>query len=299
MFTTNETDVGITGIAVRPKTDEIKFPLAVGKIIVDLSSIKPAEMKEFVKNIVLSEAIFPYIMCFRVGLNFMMIYSPTINIISHNITNEEESISNGGKIFLDTKFFTDGLEMKEAIKNITMQGVKYFSVHASSGTKMMKTAKETADEEFEKYLIRFGKISDDDKKRYIDKRKPVVLAETIPMFMQNGDLMRVYKSSRTDLFKNFVAMAKEAGMDGIICAEEDLASYHSRKIPPDKLIKVVLTTFSNINSAIKKGATAVILGGEITNPLKGTVLEALEKAAKEIDDFLKPKEKHYRIAGQN
>lgn len=267
---------------VRPQKDEIKYPLATGKIIIDLFRMKPIEIKDFVKEIMAAKHIAPYIMCFRIGISFLMICSPVISAIQNS----------GGRVFADLKFYHSPDEIIAVIKALARYYVKYFSVHAVSGKEIISLVKKTAQEQFEDQLNLFGKIDDKERQELIKQRKPVILAETILPSMDSDDLMKIYKSSATELFPVLVAAARDTGMDGMICSDYNLANFRTKRRNSDGLMIIVPANQKTVSSAVKRNIAAVIIGNDIIKPPEGvSYLEAIEGIAEKIHAALSVQKK--------
>ena len=107
------------------------------------------------------------------------------------------------KIFLDLKLYDIPNTMADAAESIMGLGVDMFNVHASAGSRAMKTVMERL-------------------KKY-DKR-PIVLAVTALTSFNEDEFKAVYEKDIAIKADQFAKDAQEAGLDGVVCSAFESAS---------------------------------------------------------------------------
>ena len=103
----------------------------------------------------------------------------------------------GYNIFLDLKLYDIPNTMADAAEEIAKLGVNMFNVHASAGSKAMKTV-----------MQRLKKF----------EKRPLVLAVTALTSFSNEEFKKIYGDSIENKAKEFAKLSFEAGLDGVVCS---------------------------------------------------------------------------------
>ncbi len=101
------------------------------------------------------------------------------------------------KIFLDLKLYDIPNTMADAAESIMELGVDMFNVHASAGTKAMKTVMQR----LEKY-----------------ENRPLVLAVTALTSFNEDDFKSIYNQDIASKADQFAKDAYDSGLDGVVCS---------------------------------------------------------------------------------
>ncbi|MEA1961453.1 MAG: orotidine-5'-phosphate decarboxylase [Bacillota bacterium] len=115
----------------------------------------------------------------------------------------------GGKVFVDLKFHDIPNTVGAAGRVMTRLGAFMFNVHAAGGKEMMMKASEEVKKEA----------------GLLGVTPPKMLAVTVLTSISQQQLqeeMYVSDLSVGDLVKNWALMAKEAGMDGVVCSPQEI-----------------------------------------------------------------------------
>ena len=103
----------------------------------------------------------------------------------------------GYNIFLDLKLYDIPNTMADAAEEIAKLGVDMFNVHASAGSKALKTVMQR----LEKY-----------------EKRPLVLAVTALTSFTDEEFKKIYGKSIDEKAKEFAKLSYEAGLDGVVCS---------------------------------------------------------------------------------
>jgi len=116
----------------------------------------------------------------------------------------------GGKVFLDLKFHDIPNTVARAAEAATKLGVSMFNVHALGGRKMMEAAARSARET----SMRLGLAM------------PIVLAVTVLTSLSDDDIvaMGFREPSASRLAVHLAAMAKEAGVSGVVASAQEVTA---------------------------------------------------------------------------
>lgn len=257
---------------------EIKEPKDRIIFALDVSSIEEAQK--------LVKMLKPHVGMFKIGLEF-------INTMLAEIISAESPGDTAvaafrarrlfrmldGNVFWDGKFHDIPNTMAGAASAVAKLGVKMFNVHASSGVAAMKEV-------------------------IAHKGGSLVLAVTVLTSLSIEDAGDIYRASPLEAVYRFVVLAKEAGVDGIICSPQELLAPASPGVM-EGLIKVVpgirplwaaagdQKRIMTPADAIKAGADYLVIGRPISSPPAeiGTPIDAAKKIADEIAEALKEVEK--------
>ena len=181
----------------------------------------------------------------------------------------KEFQSMGFDIFLDLKFHDIPNTVYEAVKSAADHGVWMTNVHASGGSKMLEAS----------YKALSGYPN-----------PPLLIGVTVLTSVSEESLKEVGLSHLQEQVLKLAGLAKDNGLDGVVCAASDISSIKS-KFGEDFLTVTpgIRPVQSNLNDqnrvstpleAIKNGSDYLVIGRPITgseNPK-----DALEKIYKEI-----------------
>lgn len=181
----------------------------------------------------------------------------------------------GIEIFLDLKFHDIPNTVAEAVKSAVSLDVSIITVHSLGGKKMMQAAAIAAREE----SLR------------LNKKKPLIVGVTILTSSDDSDLQEIGINRQvTKQVEILAKLAKEAGLDGIVCSPHEIKAVKS--ICGADFITVVpgIRPESSENNdqkrvmtpkeAIANGADYIVIGRPITKS------ENPQKAAEEIFNSL-------------
>ncbi len=168
--------------------------------------------------------------------------------------------SDAPPVFLDLKYHDIPATVAGAVRAAAALRPAYLNVHASGGLAMMRAAKGTALEE-------------------ADKRKqapPRLLAVTVLTSFDEAELTATgQKTPISDQVVRLALLAREAGLDGVVCAGHEIESLR-RACGPDFVLMVpgIRPEGSATNDqsrimtpgeAVRAGATHLVIGRPITS----------------------------------
>jgi orotidine-5'-phosphate decarboxylase len=114
----------------------------------------------------------------------------------------------GAEIFLDLKFHDIPNTVAGAVRAATRLGVQYMNVHCGGGSSMMEAALRARDEEAAKLSL---------------KRKPSLLGVTVLTSLDDQAVQEIgFPRSSSQQVKHFVDLARDAGLDGVVCSAHEL-----------------------------------------------------------------------------
>ncbi|MFA6419951.1 MAG: orotidine-5'-phosphate decarboxylase [archaeon] len=226
-----------------------KEKIARSKVCLPLDGLNTLkELKERV------EELSPIVGLFKIGKESFTRFGP------ESIKAVKEA---GGEVFLDLKYHDIPNTVKGAAGAATERGVFMFNVHASGGSLMMKAALEGATEMAAKLGI----------------ERPKIVAVTILTSIDQKILNEELKVSGSveDQVLNLAILAKNSGLDGIVCSAADLYAIKD-KLPQDFMF--VTPGIQGVNTpagadqkrvftpanAIADGSTILVVGRAITAP---------------------------------
>jgi len=247
--------------------------LAKDRIIVALDVDDPE------KAIAIVEQLSEHVGFFKIGLQLIyaifagLIASPTGELAESNLRIARRLFTLlKGKLFLDGKLHdipntTGG----SSIEVVRLQPAM-FNLHASADVDAMMDA-----------VARKGNSK--------------VLAVTVLTSLGEDVAHLIYGAPTKAKVLEFARNAKLAGVDGLVCSPQELTLLKSRR----ELKGLVLVTpgirlagdskddqarIDTPGNAIKSGADYLVIGRSITKPDKGTMVEAAQRAAADIDAAL-------------
>jgi orotidine-5'-phosphate decarboxylase len=103
----------------------------------------------------------------------------------------------GYNLFLDLKLYDIPNTMADGAEEIANLNVDMFNVHASAGSKALKTV-----------MARLQKF----------KKRPIVIAVTALTSFSNEEFKKIYGESIENKAKEFAKLSFEAGLDGVVCS---------------------------------------------------------------------------------
>ncbi len=215
---------------------------------------------EYADAIHIAKILDPEICRLKVGSQLFTSSGPKIIKELHNL---------GFDIFLDLKFHDIPNTVYQAIKSAADLGVWMVNVHASGGSKMLEAS----------YKALSGYPN-----------PPLLIGVTVLTSVSEESLKEVGLSHLQEQVLKLAGLAKDNGLDGVVCAASDISSIKS-KFGEDFLTVTpgIRPVQSNLNDqnrvstpleAIKNGSDYLVIGRPITgseNPK-----DALEKIYKEI-----------------
>ena len=172
----------------------------------------------------------------------------------------------GMPLFLDLKFFDIPNTVAGAVRSVTPLAPYMLNVHASGGPAMMKAALEAAEQTSASLGI----------------ERPKVIAVTVLTSFDESDLESVGVSdSPRDQVVRLASLARDCGLDGVVCSAHEIAAIRAACGPDFKLVvpgirpagadvadqKRVMTP----PEAAKAGANHLVIGRPITqapNPVE-------------------------------
>jgi len=105
----------------------------------------------------------------------------------------------GGEVFLDLKFHDIPNTVRKAVEGVAERGISFFTVHASGGSEMIKTAKEAAGD-------------------------AKVLAVTVLTSLDSDDATQIgFSEPLEKQVLRLARLARNSGADGIVCSPLEVA----------------------------------------------------------------------------
>lgn len=214
----------------------------------------------------LIESLAPHVGCFKIGLELLTaVGAPKVVEFIHSL---------GGQVFYDGKFNDIPNTVGGAAKAVAELNVKMFNVHASAGRKSIEQA-------------------------VVNKGNSLVLGVTVLTSIDETECVSIFGDKPGPKILQFAQILLEAGADGIICSPQELKLLGKKK-ELGSLLKVtpgIRSKWAAIDDqkrimtpaeAIKAGATALVIGRQITKPPLeiGAPADAAKKIAEEISTVL-------------
>lgn len=191
----------------------------------------------------------------------------------------QEFKSMGYKVFVDLKLHDIPHQVRGAARSVTLAGADMLTVHAAGGMDMMQAACQGAEEGAAGFSS-------------ADKR-PICLAITVLTSLDASALESVgIKASLATQALKLAQLAKEAGMDGIVCSPQETAAIRSQAgtgfvlvTPGVRPLGSELGDQARIATpahALKAGADYLVIGRPITEAADPCA--AFESIVKEIQN---------------
>ncbi len=194
----------------------------------------------------------PYVGVFKIGMQLF-------NSIGPAIVQEVNEL--GGKVFVDLKFHDIPNTVGAAGKVLTRLNSFMFNVHAAGGREMMQKAADDAKAEAAKLGI----------------NPPIILAVTVLTSISNQQLqeeMHVNGMDVQELAVKWAVMAKESGLDGVVCSPKEITAIRQACGPDFKIVTPgIRPRWSEANDqkrittprdALDLGADYMVIGRPIT-----------------------------------
>jgi len=216
-----------------------------------------------------------YVGLFKIGKELFTKYGPPVVKLVQN---------EGCGVFLDLKYHDIPTTVARASEGAVGLGVAMFNLHALGGKEMMAQAIKAASLKAEKEK----------------KKRPTILAVTVLTSLNDRDLAELgFTLPAAQLVKKLAQLAKESGIDGIICSPQEIAMVRE-VCGPDLLVVTPGVRRTNevgkddqkrtltAREAIAAGADYLVIGRPIREA-EDPVLEA-ESLIEEIKAGLREKE---------
>lgn len=178
----------------------------------------------------------------------------------------------GVKVLYDGKFMDIPNTVASASREVARLGAYAFNVHACGGVEMMKAA-------------------------VANKGACRVLAVTVLTSISDDACIQIYGDTSATVVPFFARMAKDAGVDGIICSPKELVLLKSEAYLAGMtfITPGIRPTWAAVGDqkrimtpgeAVRAGADYVVVGRPITRPPEeiGSPVEAAKLIVKEIEE---------------
>ncbi len=162
----------------------------------------------------------------------------------------------GFKLFLDLKFHDIPQTVAGACRAAADLGVWMLNVHVAGGPSMLSAAHDAL-------------------QGYPANQRPLLIGVTVLTSLNDGDLRIIgYQDNSSDMVMRFAKLAREAGLDGIVCSAQE-ARILREHLPPDFLLVVPGIRLStdaqgdqkrvmSPRDALAAGADYLVIGRPIT-----------------------------------
>ncbi len=165
----------------------------------------------------------------------------------------------GQPLFLDLKFHDIPNTVAAAVRAVVPLQPAILNVHASGGTAMMEAARDAAQETAREHGMSV----------------PMTIAVTVLTSLDDADLASVGQRNPAEAQAVRLAdLAKDAGLDGVVCSPKEILAIRKACGPDFKLIVPGIRPlwsatgdqkrFSSPASAVKDGADYLVIGRPIT-----------------------------------
>ena len=245
-----------------------KEQLAREKVCLPLDGLNTMEeLKERVKE------LSPVVGLFKIGKESFTRFGPEA------VKAVQEA---GANVFLDLKYHDIPNTVQGAADAATKLGVYMFNIHASGGKEMMEAAVKGAEEAAKKYGVERPKIT------------AVTVLTSIDQNIMNEEIK--VPGSVEDQVLNLATLAKESGLEGIVCSAADLYAVRD-KLPEDFMYVTPGIKGPNTEAgadqkrvftpgnAIEDGSTILVIGRAITGP--ATAEERVKAGYEVLQDMAK------------
>jgi orotidine-5'-phosphate decarboxylase len=197
-----------------------------------------------------AKKLIPVNPCLKVGLELYVAEGPSF------ISRLKEA---GAEIFLDLKFHDIPNTVAGAVRSATRLGVDYLNIHCGGGGEMIRAAVEACRDEAAKASV----------------KRPKLLGVTVLTSLDDVGIQEIgFPRSASAQVKHFVELAKDNGLDGVVCSGQELALV--RSIAGDEFITMVpgirpagsdtqdQKRILTPAEAVKAGASCLVIGRPIT-----------------------------------
>lgn len=178
----------------------------------------------------------------------------------------------GFDVFLDLKFHDIPNTVAHAVAAAAELGVWMVDIHASGGSRMMQAAKDA--------LYPFG------------KEAPLLIAVTVLTSMEKDDLIELgVETSPLEYATRLAIMAKNCGIDGVVCSAKEVQSFRTRLGSTFKLVTPGIRPIGSTaddqkrimipRRALAAGADYLVIGRPVTRAadpaaVLGEILDSLQ-----------------------
>lgn len=210
-----------------------------------------------------------YVGVFKVGMQLFNSTGPKI---------VEEINKLGGQVFVDLKLHDIPNTVAQAGKVLTRLNCYMFNVHAAGGREMMK------------------KLADEVAKEALEQgiNTPITLAVTVLTSISQQELetdMFIKDMKIEELVVNWALMAKESGINGVVCSPQEITAIRRACGPDFKIVtpgirpawaaKNDQKRITTPREAIELGADYIVIGRPIT--AAHDPIEAAQKIVEELE----------------
>ncbi len=218
----------------------IKIRMTDRTVIVALDFPKPELALQFANKIT------PEQCAVKVGFELFVAGGPALI---------EQLVGRGFRVFLDLKFHDIPNTVAKACSAASRLGVWMLNVHASGGTEMMMAARNAIDS--------------------ANEAKPILLAVTVLTSLDKTALKDIgLVKEIPDLVTDWAALAKQCGLDGVVCSAQEAALVQSRTAEDFVIVTPGIRLPSNTKDDQKRivtpadaraaGASCIVVGRPIT-----------------------------------
>ena len=198
----------------------------------------------------MARKLLPLNPCFKVGLELYVAEGP-------KVISELKAL--GAEIFLDLKFHDIPNTVAGAVRSATRLGVSYLNIHCGGGSEMIRAAVEACASEA-------GNAGVD---------KPALLGVTVLTSLDDKSVQEIgFPRSASAQVKHFVELAKDCGLDGVVCSAEELPLVKSlagkgfvAMVPGIRPLGAAAGDQKRVmtpSEAVKAGADCLVVGRPIT-----------------------------------
>lgn len=197
-----------------------------------------------------AKELIPVNPCLKVGLELYVAEGPSF------ISRLKEA---GAEIFLDLKFHDIPNTVAGAVRSATRLGVDYLNIHCGGGGEMIRAAVEACRDEAVKASV----------------KRPSLLGVTVLTSLDDLGIQEIgFSRSASAQVKHFVELAKDNGLEGVVCSGQELALV--RATAGEKFITMVpgirpagsdtqdQKRILTPAEAVKAGANCLVIGRPIT-----------------------------------
>ena len=183
-------------------------------------------------------------------------------------------------IFCDTKFKDIPATVERSARSITRHQPDMFNIMADNNLAALRAAVTGAESAILDYDL---------------PTRPAIIGVTVLTSISDEEAQSIYGATAAEKVMQFAEMAAEAGLDGLVCSGQEVASLRSNPVTADLLLVVpgirpawaatgdqnrVMTP----REAIDAGADYLVIGRPITQPPSdiGSPRQAVEKILEEL-----------------
>ena len=160
----------------------------------------------------------------------------------------------GFEVFLDLKYHDIPNTVAGACRAAARLGVWMLNVHASGGAAMLRAAREAVD---------------------VVPRRPLLTGVTILTSLADADLARIgYRGTAAENVERLAALARECGLDGIVCSAQEAPAMRANHGRHFKLVTPGIRLATSVADdqsrtvtpveAVRLGADYLVIGRPIT-----------------------------------